>query len=64
MSDDSWSLSFAKYLELKFHSQQCLCRALPNCSHCLNKDFIQFFVYNKTVASFEYVKKLFFSNLN
>lgn len=54
VSDDTWSYSFAKYLELKFHSQKSLCRALPDCSHCLNKDFIQFFVYNKTIASFEY----------
>lgn len=56
LSDDTWSFSFAKYLELKFHSQPCSCRALPNCSHCLNRDYIQFFVYNKIIASFEYVK--------
>lgn len=55
LSDDTWSFSFAKYLELKFHSQPCSCRALSNCDHCLNKDFIQFFVYNKIIASFEYV---------
>lgn len=58
MSDDTWSFSFAKYLELKFHSQPCSCRAMPNCNHCLNKDFIQFFVYNKIIATFEYVKFL------
>lgn len=55
LSNDTWSFSFAKYLELKFHSQQCVCRALPNCNHFLNQDYIQFFVYNKTVASFEYI---------
>ncbi|VVC36576.1 Hypothetical protein CINCED_3A016117 [Cinara cedri] len=55
ISNDTWSFSFAKYLELKFHSLQCLCRALPNCKHCLNKEFIQFFVFNKTIASFEYL---------
>lgn len=53
VSDDTWSFAFAKYLELKFHFQQCSCRALNNCNHSLNKDFLQFFVYNKTVASFE-----------
>ncbi|XP_050432860.1 putative 1-phosphatidylinositol 3-phosphate 5-kinase isoform X2 [Adelges cooleyi] len=54
ISNDTWSMSFAKYLELKFHFQPSLCRALQHCTHCLNRDFIQFFVYNKTIASFEY----------
>ncbi|XP_025408093.1 putative 1-phosphatidylinositol 3-phosphate 5-kinase isoform X2 [Sipha flava] len=53
VSDDTWSYSFAKYLELKFHSQESSCRALIDCCHYLNRDFIQFFVYNKTIASFE-----------
>lgn len=59
MSDDTWLFSFAKYLELKYHSCHSACRALNNCNHCLNKDFVQFFVYNKTVASFEYVINIF-----
>ncbi|GJQ83295.1 putative translation initiation factor IF-2, N-terminal region [Trypoxylus dichotomus] len=54
MSRDTWSFSFAKYLELKFHGGLYTRRGNTPCSHNLHHDNIQYFSYNNIVASFEY----------
>ncbi|XP_046543785.1 LOW QUALITY PROTEIN: 1-phosphatidylinositol 3-phosphate 5-kinase-like [Haliotis rubra] len=53
---DTWNLSFAKYLELRFHGVQfCRGRASAEpCTHSLHQDHNQYFGYNNMVASFRY----------
>lgn len=53
MSRDTWSFSFAKFLELKFHGSLYTRRGNIVCSHNLHHDNIQYFSYNNLVASFE-----------
>lgn len=55
LSDDSWSMSFAKYLELRFYGHQYSRRANAEpCGHSIHKDYHQYFSYNQMVASFSY----------
>lgn len=58
LSSDSWSLSFAKYLELKFYGSNYRRRATSSSvsclEHSLHKDHFQFFAYKQVVASFKY----------
>ncbi|KAK9746951.1 FYVE zinc finger [Popillia japonica] len=54
MSRDTWSFSFAKFLELKFHGSLYTRRGNIVCSHNLHHDNIQYFSYNNLVASFEF----------
>ncbi|CAM1296401.1 PIKFYVE (predicted) [Pycnogonum litorale] len=57
MSIDTWSLSFAKYLELRFVSSHYGRRAGSHpCGHSLHHDFYQYFGFKDTVASFKYSK--------
>uniref|UniRef100_A0A3Q2Z2S7 1-phosphatidylinositol 3-phosphate 5-kinase n=1 Tax=Hippocampus comes TaxID=109280 RepID=A0A3Q2Z2S7_HIPCM len=53
LSNDSWSMSFAKYLELHFYGHQYTRRANAEpCGHSIHKDYHQYFSYNQMVASF------------
>ncbi|XP_066544342.1 1-phosphatidylinositol 3-phosphate 5-kinase isoform X2 [Amia ocellicauda] len=55
LSNDSWSMSFAKYLELRFYGHQYTRRAnIEPCGHSIHKDYHQYFSYNQMVASFSY----------
>ncbi|KAI4789062.1 hypothetical protein KUCAC02_035466 [Chaenocephalus aceratus] len=55
LSNDSWSMSFAKYLELRFYGHQYTRRAnVEPCGHSIHKDYHQYFSYNQMVASFSY----------
>ncbi|CAH1155707.1 unnamed protein product [Phaedon cochleariae] len=54
MSADSWSYSFAKYLELKFHGELFTRRGMSACSHSLHHDHYQYFGYKNFVATFKY----------
>lgn len=54
MSQDTWSLSFAKYLELRFHGTLYDCRAVENCRHVLHHDYYQYFAHKQIVATFKY----------
>ena len=55
MSLDTWSMSFAKYLELHFHSSSYGRRGcLESCTHSLHHDHYQYFGCRKIVASFRY----------
>lgn len=56
LSNDSWSMSFAKYLELRFYDHQYTRRANAEpCGHSIHKDYHQYFSYNQMVASFRLV---------
>ncbi|XP_028848292.1 1-phosphatidylinositol 3-phosphate 5-kinase isoform X2 [Denticeps clupeoides] len=56
LSSDSWSMSFAKYLELRFYGHQYTRRANAEpCGHSIHKDYHQYFSYNQMVASFSYI---------
>ncbi|CAN9498578.1 unnamed protein product [Ophioblennius macclurei] len=55
LSNDSWSMSFAKYLELRFYGHQYTRRANAEpCGHSIHQDYHQYFSYNQMVASFSY----------
>ncbi|XP_049341276.1 1-phosphatidylinositol 3-phosphate 5-kinase isoform X7 [Astyanax mexicanus] len=56
LSNDSWSMSFAKYLELRFYGHQYTRRANAEpCGHSIHKDYHQYFSYNQMVASFSHI---------
>ncbi|XP_038644609.1 1-phosphatidylinositol 3-phosphate 5-kinase isoform X6 [Scyliorhinus canicula] len=55
LSRDSWSMSFAKYLELRFYGHQYTRRANAEpCGHSMHHDYHQYFSYNQMVASFSF----------
>eukprot|EP00795_Rhopilema_esculentum_P013781 gene13781-4710_t len=55
LSFESWSLSFAKYLELRFYGGQYTRRASAEpCGHSLHQDHYQYFSFANMVASFKY----------
>ena len=61
LSTDAWSLSFAKYLELRFHASSYVRRSTAGlddtdvaCSHSLHHDHHQYFGCQSVVASFRY----------
>lgn len=66
MQKDTWRLSFAKYLEMRFHGhayrrRQCLEmnetdseKVSSACKHSLHRDYVQYFSCNGYVASFSY----------
>lgn len=53
MSTDTWSFSFAKYLQLRFHAGIYSRRGTPPCKHSLHHDHHQYFGYKNIVASFQ-----------
>jgi 1-phosphatidylinositol-3-phosphate 5-kinase len=56
MSIDAWSVSFAKYLELRFYGQAYSRRGFDNpCPHSLHQDHQQYFAQHNVVAAFKYV---------
>lgn len=55
MSSDTWSFSFAKYLELKFYGSVYSRRGSNTlCGHSLHHDHYQYFAHKGCVASFKY----------
>lgn len=52
MSCDTWSFSFAKYLELRFHGNIYTRRGDSICKHSLHHDYVQYFKYKDVIASF------------
>ncbi|XP_065940327.1 1-phosphatidylinositol 3-phosphate 5-kinase isoform X5 [Magallana gigas] len=55
MSMDSWNMSFAKYLELRFHATSFVRRVGSEpCSHSLHQFFSQYFGHHNIVATFKY----------
>ncbi|XP_011497004.1 PREDICTED: 1-phosphatidylinositol 3-phosphate 5-kinase [Ceratosolen solmsi marchali] len=57
ISDDTWSLSFAKYLELRFHGGVYTRHDTENsCQHSLHHDHQQYFSKNNMLAVMRYSK--------
>lgn len=56
MTDDTWSFSFAKYLELKFHGGMYTRRDVETCQHSLHHDHYQYFSKKNMLAVFKYNK--------
>ncbi|XP_050725052.1 1-phosphatidylinositol 3-phosphate 5-kinase-like isoform X2 [Eriocheir sinensis] len=54
LSLESWSFSFAKYLELRFYGGSFNRRGNPGCSHSIHHDHYQYFGYKNHVAVFKY----------
>lgn len=59
LSNDTWCLSFAKFLELKFHGHSYTRRNVvddlsSSCSHSVHRDHIQYFSSNGVIVSFAY----------
>ncbi|XP_071531520.1 1-phosphatidylinositol 3-phosphate 5-kinase isoform X2 [Panulirus ornatus] len=54
MSLETWSLSFAKYLELRFYGGNFTRRGMPGCLHSLHHDHFQYFGFKNQVAVFKY----------
>ncbi|XP_063396622.1 1-phosphatidylinositol 3-phosphate 5-kinase-like isoform X1 [Mytilus trossulus] len=56
MSNDTWSLSFAKFLELRFYVNTFTRRMGPDpCCHSLHHSFSQYFGRRNIVATFKYM---------
>lgn len=54
MSSETWSFSFAKYLELRFRGHIYTRRDTETCKHSLHHDHYQYFGMNKVVALFKF----------
>ncbi|KAK2165368.1 hypothetical protein LSH36_51g02001 [Paralvinella palmiformis] len=55
MSSETWSMSFAKYLELKLQGKLYNKRSTSSsCEHNIHQQHFQYFGYKDTVASFKY----------
>ncbi|XP_064646018.1 1-phosphatidylinositol 3-phosphate 5-kinase-like isoform X3 [Lineus longissimus] len=55
MSNETWSMSFAKYLEIRFHGNVYTRRGeAETCVHSLHHDHYQYFGFKQTVAAFKY----------
>lgn len=53
ISLETWSLSFAKYLELRFYGGSFNRRGTQGCTHSLHHDHFQYFGYKNQVAVFK-----------
>ncbi|XP_008558177.1 1-phosphatidylinositol 3-phosphate 5-kinase isoform X2 [Microplitis demolitor] len=55
MSSDTWSLSYAKYLELRFYNNAYTNRSSETCVHSLHHDYNQYFSRGNMLAIFKYM---------
>ena len=53
MSSETWSMSFAKFLELSFYGSSYVCRN-EDCSHLLHRDHVRYFGFRQLTVHFEY----------
>ncbi|KYM97169.1 1-phosphatidylinositol-3-phosphate 5-kinase [Cyphomyrmex costatus] len=56
MSGDTWCLSFAKYLELRFYGGVYTKRGMDTCQHSLHYDHYQYFTRRNMLAVFKFTK--------
>lgn len=56
MSGDTWCLSFAKYLELRFYGGVYTKRGIDACQHSLHHDHYQYFTRKNMLAVFKFTK--------
>ncbi|XP_021352266.1 1-phosphatidylinositol 3-phosphate 5-kinase-like isoform X3 [Mizuhopecten yessoensis] len=55
MSQDTWNISFAKYLELHFYGNSFMRRVKSeNCTHSLHQTFSQYLGHKNIVTTFKY----------
>lgn len=55
ISSETWSMSFGKFLELRFYGGGFGHLGVPaGCHHLLHRDFDQYFGFQQTVAAFKY----------
>ncbi|KAI5754029.1 hypothetical protein M8J77_005179 [Diaphorina citri] len=55
MSSDTWRLSLAKFLDLRFNCVPLGCKT-ASCTHHLHQEQVHYFAYNNIVASFIYTR--------
>ncbi|OQR76585.1 1-phosphatidylinositol 3-phosphate 5-kinase-like [Tropilaelaps mercedesae] len=57
MSEETWNMSFAKYLELRFYGAAYTCRgsAKEPCGHSLHHEHYQYFSTGHMVAAIKYI---------
>ena len=53
MSEDTWKMSFGKFLEVRFYNRTATCRT-GNCRHCLQTNHVFFYGSRNLVARFDY----------
>eukprot|EP01135_Chromosphaera_perkinsii_P001317 Nk52_evm44s164 gene=Nk52_evmTU44s164 len=53
MSNETWCMSFAKFLELSFYGSSYVCRN-ETCSHLLHRDHVRYFGFQQLTVHFEY----------
>lgn len=56
MSGDTWCLSFAKYLELRFYGGVYTRRGMDACQHSLHHDHYQYFTRRSMLAVFKFTR--------
>lgn len=56
MSGDTWCLSFAKYLELRFYGGIYTKRGMDACQHSLHHDHYEYFTRKNMLAVFKFTK--------
>lgn len=56
MSGDTWCLSFAKYLELRFYGGVYTRRGIDACQHSLHHDHYQYFTRKNMLAVFKFTR--------
>ena len=54
ISDETWKLSFGKFIEINFYNHSACCRT-GGCSHFLRDDHVMSFVCDGFMAQFEFV---------
>lgn len=54
LSPETYQMSFAKYLEQRFHGNRYLRRSNGSCRHSLHHDHLQYFGNQQIIASFKY----------
>ena len=53
MSEDTWKMSFGKFLEVRFYNRTATCRT-GNCRHCLQTNHVFFYGSRNLIARFDY----------
>lgn len=54
MSDETWKMSFGKFLEISFYNRSATC-CVSGCNHCLRDDHVLFFSCGGYLARFVFV---------
>lgn len=55
MSDETWKMSFGKFMEISFYNRSARCRT-GNCTHCVRDNHSLFFVCENYEARFDFIQ--------